>query len=278
MQSAATSLARFRSGFSPEICLTVLNRDEGTTMPHDKRKRRAPLTPMLAMTLAVGTSLGTASCDFSRPAGTSAWDGGSSWYGSAQAPAPATAPQMVEVAPPPPPAHPSVADAHRPPPPRPVPVQDLTIAPAVRPATSPAEDREPVRIGPPDSVTAPSAIAAPVVLPTAPPAVLDPSRAAAVTTVLPQVRAIRMRGRLYRSFGELGRVEIADGLRLQATGTGTPTAWCAALGTPRLTIVTAQGVCFYDRNGDQLLDTMAIVGRPELGYMELGPFPYANAD
>ena len=74
----------------------------------------------------------------------------------------------------------------------------------------------------------------------------------------------------------MGRVEIDDGLELTASGAGSPTAWCAFVGNPRLSIPTAKGICFYDRNGDQLLETMAIIGQPELGYMELGPFTYTR--
>lgn len=103
--------------------------------------------------------------------------------------------------------------------------------------------------------------------------------AAAATQVGPLVvrpESIRLHGRLYRSFGNMGRVQIDDGLELTASGTGSPTAWCAFADNPRLSIPTAKGVCFYDRNDDQLLETMAIVGQPELGYMELGPFTYTR--
>jgi len=99
-----------------------------------------------------------------------------------------------------------------------------------------------------------------------------------IPVAAPIPRAIRLRGRLYRSFGDLGRVSTDDGLVLTESGTGSPTAWCAFDGNPRLSIVTAKGICFYDRDGDDLLETLAIMGQPELGYMELGPFAYVRIE
>ncbi|MFN4089441.1 MAG: hypothetical protein ACK4QW_10435 [Alphaproteobacteria bacterium] len=94
----------------------------------------------------------------------------------------------------------------------------------------------------------------------------------------PVPRSVRMRGGLYRSFGDLGRLEITDGLRLTQFGTDTPTAWCATAGTDGLRIVGAPGVCFYDKARTGSLDTMAIISQPQYGYMETGPFHYSPLD
>lgn len=116
------------------------------------------------------------------------------------------------------------------------------------------------------------------------PVAADPTPVVAVAVpalapaAAPISRSIRLRGRLYRSFGYLGRVSTDDGLVLTESGIGSPTAWCAVDGNPRLSIVTAKGICFYDRDGDDLLDTLAIMGQPELGYMELGPFAYTPVE
>ena len=83
-----------------------------------------------------------------------------------------------------------------------------------------------------------------------------------------------MRGGFLRTFGTLGRVEIRDGIVLTRAGNDTPAAWCAYAGNPAMQILTAEGVCFFDRDGDRLFETLAVLGHPDLGYMQMGPFPY----
>jgi len=118
-----------------------------------------------------------------------------------------------------------------------------------------------------------------VALPSDPGMPLEPITVAAPHADAPELaiypeETVKMRGRLMRSFGTLGRVELHDGIVLTRAGSGTPIAWCAYAGNPAMTIATAEGVCLFDRDGDKMFDTMAVMNRPELGYMQMGPFPY----
>src|SRR3546814_8709352 len=93
------------------------------------------------------------------------------------------------------------------------------------------------------------------------PAAIPAAVPAAVPPAVPAVsERIRMHGRLFRSFGALGRLEVDDGIVLTRTSTGTgvddPAAWCTYDDNPALKIVTASGGCFYDRHDAGLLDTI----------------------
>ena len=244
-------------------------------MPRRRSNTGKARTRVLLMTASAAlTALG--GCDFSRPAGVSAWDGSSAWYGSASPPAVAAAPLVASrpLPAPPPPAPPPMAPTSA--------VATPTVPPL--PPAPALSEREPVSLTPPPGrpEAAPSAVAAsndvasvataPVV------AVATPPVTYTLPPIVTEARSIRLSGRLYRSFGDLGRLSIDEGLVLTESGSGSPTAWCAVAGTPRLSIVSAQGVCFYDRDGDNLLETLAIIGQPELGYMELGPFAFTRIE
>src|SRR3546814_15602071 len=86
-------------------------------------------------------------------------------------------------------------------------------------------------MGQTDGIPAMPTAGAPVAIPAAVPAAVPPA--------VPAVsERIRMHGRLFRSFGALGRLEVDDGIVLTRTSTGTgvddPAAWCTYDDNPAL--------------------------------------------
>ncbi len=263
--------------------------------------------------MLLGLAMLPAGCDFSRAPGQSAWGGESPWYGDAPSRTASVTPRSVQPRalppPPPPPRAAPVASAGTPdltparpvvapvPPPQPAPVEPPAVLPEPVPLTAPAGRQAvsppayPPAAAEPAYATGPRVAAVeppatrplPVALPSdpgMPPGMpMDPITVAAPRSDAPEIaihpeETVKMRGRLMRSFGSLGRVELHDGIILTRAGSGTPTAWCAYAGNPAMTIATAEGVCLFDRDGDRMFDTMAVLNRPELGYMQMGPFPY----